>query len=192
MTKNNRSIVAGQMRHVRAVLPIAAETLQFRRMRSDDHNVRAHVKFLFRLAGPVRNPGTRIHVGNSKSLDVLRPSSKAVRRPLKENFIEASGLVMRSARWWARQASPFTTPLAENSKFVAFFGRPIQDSRAVGYERRSRPQCVRNFLSVRYRQVLSRALSARCERSKKTKYGQLHFAPQEEFLRHSFQFNVAR
>ena len=90
-------IVAGQMRHVCAVLPIAAETLQFLRMRSDDHDVRAHMKFLFRFAGPVRNPGTRIHVGHAKSLDVLRPSGKPVRRPLKENFIEASRLAMRRA-----------------------------------------------------------------------------------------------
>jgi hypothetical protein len=113
-------IVAGQIRHVRAVLPLAAETLQFLRMRSDDHNVRAHVKFLFRLAGPVRNPGTRIHLRNAKSIDVLRPSSKAVRRPLKENFIEASGLVMRGARWWTRQASPFTHTFTENSKSPPF------------------------------------------------------------------------
>src|SRR5580704_18889901 len=158
-------IVAGQMRHICAVLPIAAEALQFLRMRSDDHDVRAHMKFFFRFAGPVRNPGTCIHVGNAKSLDVLRPSGKPVRRPLKENFIEASRLVMRGARWRAGQASPFTTTLAENSKFAALFGRPIQDSRVVGYEGRSGPQRVRNFLSVRYRQVLSRVLSARSERS---------------------------
>src|ERR1700747_3720941 len=139
-------IVAGQMRHVCAVLPIAAETQQFLRMRSDDHDVRAHMKFFFRFAWPVRNPSTRIHVGHAKSLDVLRPSGKPVRRPLKKNFIEASGLVMCSARRWTRQASPFTTTLAENSKFAAFFGRPIQDGRVVGYEVRSGPQCVRNFL----------------------------------------------
>jgi len=114
-------IVAGQMRHVHAVLPIAAETLQFLRMRSDDHNVRANVKFPFPLARHVRNPGTRIHVGNAKSIDVLRLSSKAVRRPLKENFIEASGLVMRGARWWTRQADPFTPAFTENSKFAALF-----------------------------------------------------------------------
>jgi hypothetical protein len=163
-------IVAGQMRHVRAVLPLAAETLQFLRMRSDDHNVRSHVKFLFRLAGPVRNPGTRIHLDNAKSIDVLRPSRKAVRRPLKENFIEASGLVMRGARWWTRQASPFTPTFTENSKFAALFGRPIQDSCVVGYEVWSGPLRVRNFISVRHRQVLGRALSSRCERSEKTKY----------------------
>ena len=88
-------IGAGQMRHVCAVPSIRAETLQIIWMRSDDHNVWAHMKFLFRrLAGHVRNPGARIHVGNAKSIDVLRPSSKAVRRPLKENLIEASGLVM--------------------------------------------------------------------------------------------------
>ncbi len=49
------------------------------------------MKFPFRrLAGPVRNPRTHIHVGNAKPLDVLRPSSKAVVQPLKENFIETS------------------------------------------------------------------------------------------------------
>jgi len=76
---------------------------------------------------------------------------------------------MRGARWWTRQADPFTPAFTENSKFAALFGRPIQDSRIVGYEGWSRPQRVRNFLSVRYRQVLSRALSVRCERSKKDK-----------------------
>src|SRR5580704_2045752 len=164
-------IVAGQMRHICAVLPIATEALQFLRMRSDDHDVRAHMKLLFRFAGPVRNPGARIHVGNAKSLDVLRPFGKAVCRPLKENFIEASRLVMRGTRWRAGQASPFTTTLAENSKFASLFGRPIQDSRVVGYEGRSGPQCVRNLLGVRYGQALTRALSARCERNEKTQYG---------------------
>src|SRR5579862_2463247 len=161
-------------------------------MRSDDHNVWAHVKFLLRrLAGPVRNPGTRIHVGNSESIDALRPSSKPVRRPLKENFIEASGLVMRGAGRWTRQAGPFTTTLTENSKFAALFGRPIQNSRVVGYEVRSGPHCVCNFFTVCYRQVLSRGLSARCERSEKTKNGQLHFEPPYECLALHFQFNVA-
>jgi hypothetical protein len=83
-------IVAGQMRHICAVLPIAAETLQFLRMRSDDHDVRAHVKLLFRrLAWPVRNPGARVHVGNAKSIDVLRSASKAVGSPLKENLYQS-------------------------------------------------------------------------------------------------------
>src|ERR1700722_5895202 len=136
-------------------------------MRSDDHNVRAHVKFLFRLAGPVRNPGTRIHVGNAKSLDVLRPSRKAVRRPLKENFVEASGLVMRGAGWWTRQASPFPPTLTQNSKFAGLFGRPIQDSRVVRNEVWSGLQCVRNFLGVRYGQGLGVALGPRCERAEK-------------------------
>src|SRR5580704_8302333 len=152
------------MRHVRAVLPIAAETLQFLRMRSDDHTVRAHVKFLFRLTGRVRNSGTRIHLGNAKSLDVLRPSRKAVCRPLKENFIEASGLVMRGAGWWTRQASPFTPTLTENSKFAALLGRPIQDGRVVGFEVWSGPQCVRNFPGV------GSCSERRCERGEKTKY----------------------
>jgi hypothetical protein len=70
--------VAGQMRHVRTVPAIAAEALQLIWMRSDDHDMRAHVKLLFRLAGPVRDPGTRIHVGNAKPIDVLRPASKTV------------------------------------------------------------------------------------------------------------------
>src|ERR1700730_15727211 len=97
-------------------------------MWSDDHNVWAHVKFLFRrLAGHVWNPGARIHVGNAKSVDVLRPSRQIVRSPLKEDFIEASRLVMRGARWRTRQASPFTTALTENPKFGAFWCGPIQD-----------------------------------------------------------------
>src|SRR5579863_8321766 len=106
-------------------------------MRSDDHDMRAHVKLLFRrLARPVGNPGARVHVGNAKSLDALRPASKAVRRPLKEHFIEATRLVMRSARRRTRKASPFATLLTENPEFAALLGRPIQDSRVVGYKMR--------------------------------------------------------
>src|SRR5258708_29390902 len=136
-------------------------------MRSDDHDMRAHVKLFFRrLAGPVRNPGARVHVGNAKSIDMLRSASKAVRRPLKENFIKASRLVMRSTRWWTRKASPFTTALTENPEFAALLGRPIQDSRVVGYEMRCGPQCVRNLLSVRHWQMLSHVLSARRDSGK--------------------------
>jgi hypothetical protein len=51
-----------------------------------------------------------------------------------------------------------------NAKFTALFGRPIQDSRAVGYEFWSGPQCVCNFLSVRRGKARRRALRARCER----------------------------
>ena len=139
-------------------------------------NMWTHVKFSFRrLAGPVRNPRARIHVGNAKSIDVLRSAAKAFCRPLKEHFIEASRPVMRGSRRRTRQASPLTTALTENPKFAALFGRPVQDSRVAGYEVRSGPHSVRNFLNVRYRQVLSRVLSARYERSQKTKYGKASF-----------------
>jgi hypothetical protein len=51
--------------------------------------MRAHVKLLFRrLAWPVRNPGARVHVGNAKSIDVMRAASKTVNSPLKENFVK--------------------------------------------------------------------------------------------------------
>src|SRR5579863_1058564 len=136
-------------------------------MRSDDHDMRAHVKLLFRrLAWPVRYPGARVHVGNAKSIDVLRSASKAVGSPLKEHFIKASRLVMRGARRWTWQASPFTPALTENPEFAALLGRPIQDSRVVSYEVRSGPQCVRNLLSVRHRQMFSHVLSARCDSEK--------------------------
>src|SRR5579863_2576126 len=137
-------------------------------MRSDDHDMRAHVKLLFRrLAWPIGNPGAGVHVGNAKSIDALRPASKAVGSPLKENFIKASRLVMRSARWWTRKAGPFTTPLTENPEFASLLGRPIQDSRVVGYEMRSGPECVRNLLSVSHWQMLSHVLSARCDSEKR-------------------------
>ena len=91
-------------------------------MRSNEHDMWAYVKLLFRgLARPVRNPGARVHVGDAKSIDVLRSASKAVRSPLKENLIEASRLVMRGARWRTRQASPFTTTLTENPELPAFW-----------------------------------------------------------------------
>jgi hypothetical protein len=78
---------------------------------------------------------------------------------------------MLGAGWRTRKARPFSSALTENPKFAALAGRMIHDSRTVGYKARCGPQCVRNFLSIRYRQVFSRALSARCERSEKTKYG---------------------
>src|SRR5713101_8128013 len=68
-------ISAGQMYDVCAVPPAAGETLELVWMRSYHHNVGAYVKL---LAGRARNPVTRIHVGNAKSIDVLRPSSKAI------------------------------------------------------------------------------------------------------------------
>jgi hypothetical protein len=121
-------------------------------------------------AGRARHPLTHIHVGNAKSIDVLRPSGKAILYPLKENSIETSRVVLLGAGWWTRQAGPLTSTLKENSKFTAVAGWMIHDSRAVGYEVWRGSQCVRNFFSVVYRQVFSRALSARCESSEKAKH----------------------
>src|SRR4029077_12071667 len=147
---------AGQMYDVRAVPPTASETLQIFWMRSQHHYVGSHMKL---PAGRARHPLTHIHVGNAKSVDVLRPSGKAILYPLKENSIETSRVVMLGAGWWSRHAGPFTRTLTENSKFAALAGRMIHNSRAVGYEVRCGPQRVRNFLSVCYRKVFSRALS---------------------------------
>src|ERR1700674_4211478 len=155
------------MDDVCAIPPAAGETLEVARMRSYHHNVGSHVKL---PAGRARNPLTHVHVGNAKSIDVLRPSGKAILQPLKKSSIEASGVVMLGAGRWTWQASPFIGTLTENSKFAALACRIIHDSRVVGYEVWSGPQCVRNFLSVRYRQVFSRALSARRESNEKTKY----------------------
>src|ERR1700722_98310 len=159
------------MYDVCAVPPTASETLQIFWMRSQHHNVGSHMKL---PAGRARHPLTHIHVGNAKSIDVLRPSGKAILYPLKENSIETSGVVMLRARRWTRHAGPFTCTLTENAKFAALAGRMIHDSRAVGYEVWCGPQCVRNFLGVRYRQVFRRALSPRRERSTKAKHIQLH------------------
>src|SRR5580704_12861253 len=73
-------IGAGQMYDVRAVPSTASETQQIFRMRSYHHNVGSHVKL---PAGRARNPLTHIHVGNSKSIDVLRPPGKTILHPLK-------------------------------------------------------------------------------------------------------------
>jgi len=124
-----------------------------------------------RFAGRARNRVPRIHVGDAESIDVLRPSGKNILHKLKKDFVKTSRVVMLGAGWWTRQASPFTTTLAENPPLVALAGRIIRDSRAGGYEFGCGPQGVRNFLSIRYRQVLSPALGARCERSEKAKYG---------------------
>ncbi len=69
-------------------------------MRSYHHNVRSHVKLPARRA---RNPLTHIHVGDAKSIDVLRLSGKTILHPLKENSIETSWVVMPGAGWWTRQ-----------------------------------------------------------------------------------------
>src|SRR5579859_1421661 len=97
-----RMIVARQMSHVCSVPTFAAEALKVIWMRSNNHDVWAHVKFRFRLAGPVRHKSTCIHVGNAKPIDVLRPASKAIQSPLKEDFVETSGLVVHGAgrRTW--------------------------------------------------------------------------------------------
>jgi len=157
----------GQMYDVCAVPPTTSETLQIFWMRSQHHNVGSDMKL---PAGCARHPLAHIHVGNAKSIDVLRPSGKAILYPLKENSVETSRVVMLGAGWWTRHTCPFRSALTENSKFAALAGWMIHDSRAVGYEVWCGPQCVRNFLSVCYRQVFSCALSACCERSEKTKY----------------------
>jgi hypothetical protein len=92
-------IRAGQMYDVCAVPSAASESLKVVWMRSYHHNVGPHVKL---PAGRARNPLTHIHVGNAKSLDVLRPSGKVILQPLKENTIEASRVVMLGAggRTW--------------------------------------------------------------------------------------------
>ncbi len=93
-------IGAGQMYDVSAVPPAPGETLEFVWMRSYHHNVRSHVKLPARRA---RNPLTHIHVGDAKSIDVLRLSGKTILHPLKENSIETSWVVMPGAGWWTRQ-----------------------------------------------------------------------------------------
>jgi hypothetical protein len=92
-------ISAGQMNDVCAIPTAASETLEFLLMRSYHHNVGSHVKL---PTGPARNPLPHKHVGNAKSLDVLRPSGKVILQPLKENTIETVRVVMLGAGWRAR------------------------------------------------------------------------------------------
>jgi hypothetical protein len=153
-----------QMDGVGAVPPAVGETLQLIWVRTDDHNVRAHTKG---LAGCAWNRVTRVHVGNAKSLDVLRPSGENILHKLKEDFVETSWIVMLGAGWWTRHASPFTTALAEHAPLVALADRMIHDSRTGGYEIGRCPQCVRNFLGIRNGQILGLVLGARCERGEK-------------------------
>jgi hypothetical protein len=89
----------GQMNDVGAVPPAAGETLEIFWMGSHHHDVGSHVKL---PTGRPRNPLTHIHVGNAKPIDVLRPSGKAIRHPLKENTIETSRIVMLGAGLWTR------------------------------------------------------------------------------------------
>jgi hypothetical protein len=159
-------IGAGQMDDVCAIPPAAGETLKLVWMWSYHHNVGSHVKLPARRA---RNPLPHKHVGNAKSLDVRRPAGKVILHPLKENPIKTSRVVMLGPGRWTRQAGPFTSTLTENSKFATLAGRIIHDSRAVGYEVWCGPQSVRDFLSVRYRELFRRALSAHRKRSEQTK-----------------------
>ena len=92
-------ISPGQMYDVCAVPPAACETLKLVWMWSYHHNVGSHMKL---PTGRARNPLTHKHVGNAKSLDVLRPSGKVILHPLKEHSIEASRVVMLGAGWWTR------------------------------------------------------------------------------------------
>ena len=87
------------MDDVWGVLAATGETLEIFWMRSYHHNVWPHVKL---PAGRARNPLPHKHVGNAKSLDVLRPSGKVILHPLKENTIETSRVVVLGARWWTR------------------------------------------------------------------------------------------
>ena len=119
------------MNDVCAVLAAAGETLEIFWMRGYQHNVGSHVKH---PAGRARNPLPHKHVGNAKSLSVLRPSGKAIFQPLKEDLIETSRVIVLGAGRWARQAGPFTGPLTENSKLATFGGWIIHDGRAIGYE----------------------------------------------------------
>ena len=157
----------GQMYDVRAVPPTPSETLQIFWMRSQHHNVGSDMKL---PAGRARHPLTHIHVGNAKSIDVLRSAFQAILYPLKENSIETSRVVMLGTGWRTRQAGPIIRALTENSKFATLAGRIIHDRCAVGYELWCGPQSVRNFFKVRYGQVFSGGLGARCQRSEKTKY----------------------
>jgi len=84
----------GQMYDVCAIPSAAGETLEVVWMWSYHHNVGSHVKL---PAGRARNPLTHIHVGNAKSIEVLRPSGKAILYPLEENSFETSRVVMLGA-----------------------------------------------------------------------------------------------
>jgi hypothetical protein len=92
-------IGAGQMYDVRAVPSAARKSLEVLLMRSYHHDVGSYVEL---PTGRARNPLAHIHVGNTESLDVLRPSGKVILQPLKENAIEASRVVMLGAGWRTR------------------------------------------------------------------------------------------
>src|SRR5580704_4059055 len=92
-------IRAGQMYDVGAVPPTADETLEILWMGTHHHNVGSHMKL---SAGDTRNPLALEHVGNTESLNVLRPPGKVIFHPLKENTIETSWVVMLGAGWRTR------------------------------------------------------------------------------------------
>ena len=89
----------GQVDDVWGVLTTTGETLEIFWMRTYQHNVGSHVKH---PAGRARNPLPHKHVGNAKSVDVLRSPGKAILHPLKEDLIETSRVVMLGAGWRTR------------------------------------------------------------------------------------------
>ena len=92
--------------------------------------MRSHVKL---PAGRARNPLTRIHIGNTKSIDVLRPPGIPVLQLLKENAIETFRIVMLGSGRWTGYAGPSITTLTEKSIFAALAGWMIPKLRRGSY-----------------------------------------------------------
>jgi hypothetical protein len=138
-----------QVRDVRhPVRGVSIEPLQFILMRTDDHQVRADMKFVVRRsAACCLYPRAYIHVGDSEAIDLRLSGGKAILDPAKEGAIEAVGLVVRIAGD-GRKARPFAGAFAKHAVLAAGGGWPVEQCRILGDKRRTGAQCIRDLFGV--------------------------------------------
>ena len=94
-------------------------------MRTDDHQVRAYVKFVVRrTAARCFHPGADIHIRDSDAVDPQLSAGKAILDPAQEDAIEAAGLVVRIAGN-GRKTRPFAGAFAKHAIFAAGRGATL-------------------------------------------------------------------
>ena len=108
------------------VRTVSIEALQLILVRTDDHQVRAYVKFVVgRRAARCFHPGADIHIRDSDAIDPRGSAGKAILDPAQEDAIEATGLVVRITGD-GRKTRPFVRTLAKYAIVGAGGGRPVE------------------------------------------------------------------
>ncbi len=117
-------------------------------MRTDDHQVRAYVKFVVsRSAARCFHPGADIHIRDPNAIDPRLSAGKAILDPAQEDAIEAAGLVVRIAGN-GRKTRPFAGAFEKNAIFAAGGGWPVEQRRIFGDKYRTGTQRVRDLLGI--------------------------------------------